>query len=71
MYRSDDLAGAAQEWASTCKFGHSGVSGENVAAGTSDFTETKAVSAWMAEQSKYTLLLTKLITNMLLSGSGV
>lgn len=47
------LASAAQDWASTCKFGHSGVAGENVAAGTGAFTEAEAVSLWMDEQKEY------------------
>ncbi|KZT22019.1 PR-1-like protein [Neolentinus lepideus HHB14362 ss-1] len=54
---SDDLANAAQSWANGCKFQHSGGSlgpyGENLAAGTGDFTIADAIGAWVNEASSY------------------
>jgi len=50
---SNTLATAAQTWANTCQFKHSGASGENVAAGTGAFTAGEAVQLWMNEASSY------------------
>ena len=49
----DTLAAAAQKWANNCVFQHSGGSlgpyGENLAAGTGDFTIAQALNAWATE----------------------
>jgi len=49
----DTLAAAAQKWANNCKFQHSGGSlgpyGENLAAGTGDFTIAQGLNAWASE----------------------
>lgn len=56
---SDELAAAAQQWANGCNFEHSGGSlgafGENLAAGTGDFSVPAAVSVWAEEACMYTL----------------
>ncbi|KII93493.1 hypothetical protein PLICRDRAFT_35714 [Plicaturopsis crispa FD-325 SS-3] len=54
---SDELASAAQSWANGCKFQHSGGSlgpyGENLAAGTGDYTIAAAVKSWTDESTSY------------------
>ncbi|KAJ6559795.1 CAP domain-containing protein [Mycena capillaripes] len=54
---SDDLAAKAQQWANGCVFQHSGGTlgpfGENLAAGTGDFTIPAAIKAWTDEVSEY------------------
>lgn len=54
---SDDLASAAQSWANGCVFQHSGGSlgpyGENLAAGSGDYTIADAIGDWNAEESSY------------------
>ncbi|KIJ68256.1 hypothetical protein HYDPIDRAFT_24553 [Hydnomerulius pinastri MD-312] len=54
---NDTLANAAQQWANGCVFEHSGGSlgpyGENLAAGTGDYTISNAVGDWNAESSSY------------------
>ncbi|KAG5654737.1 hypothetical protein H0H81_003745 [Sphagnurus paluster] len=54
---SDDLASKAQQWANGCLFQHSGGIfgriGENLAAGTGDYTIQTAVKAWTDEVSEY------------------
>jgi len=54
---SDDLAAKAQQWANGCVFQHSGGSlgpyGENLAAGTGDYTSQDAVNDWVSEASQY------------------
>ncbi|KAJ7927651.1 PR-1-like protein [Mycena leptocephala] len=54
---SDDAAAKAQQWANGCVFQHSagtlGPFGENLAAGTGDFTIQDAINAWTSEASQY------------------
>ncbi|KAJ7154736.1 CAP domain-containing protein, partial [Mycena filopes] len=54
---SNDAAGKAQQWADECKNVHSGGTlgplGENLAAGTGNFSITDAVKAWTDEVSEY------------------
>jgi len=54
---SSDAANKAQEWANNCQFVHSGGTlgsfGENLAAGTGDYTIPAAVKAWTDEASQY------------------
>ncbi|KAF8267771.1 CAP domain-containing protein [Lactarius quietus] len=51
---SDDLSNTAQQWADGCVFKHSdGQYGENLAAGTGDYTIADAVGDWAAEVSQY------------------
>jgi hypothetical protein len=54
---SADAASKAQEWASQCNFVHSqgqlGDFGENLAAGTGDYTIPMAVKDWTDEASQY------------------
>ncbi|THH21481.1 hypothetical protein EW146_g94 [Bondarzewia mesenterica] len=54
---SNDLAAAAQTWADKCIFEHSGGSlgpyGENLAAGTGDYSIANAVKDWTDEVSQY------------------
>jgi len=54
---SNELATAAETWADKCKFGHSdgslGNFGENIAAGTGDFTFEGAFNMWVAEEPDY------------------
>ncbi|EGN98598.1 hypothetical protein SERLA73DRAFT_122502 [Serpula lacrymans var. lacrymans S7.3] len=51
------LATAAQTWANGCVFQHSGGTlgpyGENLAAGTGNFTIADGIGAWTAEASQY------------------
>jgi len=54
---SDDLAAVAQEWADGCVFEHSdgilGPYGENLAAGTGNFTIPACIGLWVEEASEY------------------
>ncbi|KAN0128370.1 CAP domain containing protein [Lactarius tabidus] len=54
---SDDLSSKAQQWANGCVFKHSGGTlgafGENLAAGTGNYTITNAVDDWVSEASQY------------------
>ncbi|CAE6473636.1 unnamed protein product [Rhizoctonia solani] len=54
---SDELAAAAQSWANNCVFEHSGGSlgpyGENLAAGSGDYSADSGVEAWVNEASQY------------------
>jgi len=54
---SDQLEGFAQEWANNCQFMHSGgrfgAVGENIAAGTGDYTIPDMVGDWVSEVSSY------------------
>jgi pathogenesis-related protein 1 len=51
---SDDLANTAKNWASGCVFKHSGgIYGENLAAGTGDYTITDGINGWTSESSQY------------------
>ncbi|KAJ6575632.1 CAP domain-containing protein [Mycena vulgaris] len=54
---SDNAAAKAQQWANGCVFKHSGGTlgpfGENLAAGTGDFSIAAAVKAWTDEVSEY------------------
>lgn len=54
---SDDLAAVAQRWASNCVFQHSGGSlgpyGENLAAGSGDYSPGSGVEAWVNEAPEY------------------
>ncbi|KAH7345340.1 CAP domain-containing protein [Rhizoctonia solani] len=54
---SDELATAAQSWANNCVFEHSGGSlgpyGENLAAGSGDYSASSGVEAWVNEASQY------------------
>ncbi|KAF8271341.1 CAP domain-containing protein [Lactarius quietus] len=51
---SDDLSTTAQNWANGCVFKHSGgPDGENLAAGTGNYSITDAVGDWAAEVSQY------------------
>ena len=54
---SDNLESVAQSWANGCVFEHSDSQyGENLAAGTGDFTIASAVGLWAAEACKAMLL---------------
>lgn len=56
---SEDLAQKARLWASDCNFAHSNGTllsipyGENMAAGTDDFSATSAVNAFLEEGGKF------------------
>ncbi|KAF8605203.1 PR-1-like protein [Ceratobasidium sp. AG-I] len=54
---SDDLAAAAQRWANNCVFEHSGGSlgpyGENLAAGSGEYSPGSGVKAWVNEAPEY------------------
>lgn len=51
---SDTLASVAQNWANGCVFEHSGSQyGENLAAGTGDYTIPSAMQLWADEASSY------------------
>lgn len=54
---SNELEGFAQEWANNCQFMHSGGKfgrvGENLAAGTGDYSIPQMVGDWVAEVSSY------------------
>ncbi|KDQ16646.1 hypothetical protein BOTBODRAFT_236799 [Botryobasidium botryosum FD-172 SS1] len=52
---SNSLAASAQAWANRCQFQHSGTQGvgENLAAGTGNFTPAGAIKAWTDEASQY------------------
>lgn len=54
---SDDLSAKAQQWANGCVFQHSmgalGPYGENLAAGTGNYTITDAVNDWVSEAPQY------------------
>ncbi|KAF5365262.1 hypothetical protein D9758_005375 [Tetrapyrgos nigripes] len=54
---NDTLAAAAQTWSNKCVFEHShgllGAFGENLAAGTGDYTIQQAAKAWADESSQY------------------
>ncbi|CAG7853373.1 SubName: Full=Uncharacterized protein {ECO:0000313/EMBL:CCA77816.1} [Serendipita indica DSM 11827] len=54
---SDELAGFAQEWANNCQFQHSqgkfGRVGENLAAGTGQYSIEDMVGDWVAEVTDY------------------
>lgn len=50
----NELALKAQEWANRCVMEHSGGDfGENLAAGTGDYSIRDAVNAWTSESTKY------------------
>ncbi|KAF5335844.1 hypothetical protein D9758_016702 [Tetrapyrgos nigripes] len=50
-----DIAAGVQDYANKCVFQHSGTNGvgENLAAGSGDFTMQNAMDSWMNEASKY------------------
>ncbi|KAK7462263.1 hypothetical protein VKT23_007864 [Stygiomarasmius scandens] len=50
-----NILGQVQDHANKCVFEHSGDSGvgENIAAGTGDFTMANAMDSWMSEASQY------------------
>ncbi|PAV21161.1 PR-1 [Pyrrhoderma noxium] len=51
---SDNLASVAQNWANRCVFKHSGSKyGENLAAGSGDFSIPAAIKLWADEASSY------------------
>jgi Alpha-L-arabinofuranosidase B (ABFB) domain/Cysteine-rich secretory protein family len=50
---SADLATGAQQWASGCKYGHSGTSGENIAWSRPTLSPTKPVDSWYSEIGQY------------------
>ncbi|QRV90690.1 cysteine-rich Secretory family protein [Ceratobasidium sp. AG-Ba] len=54
---SDELASAAQKWANGCVFQHSGGKvgpyGENLAAGSGDYSPGSGVQAWVNEAPEY------------------
>jgi uncharacterized protein YkwD len=54
---NEDLATAANDWASRCAFEHSGGQvgdfGENLAAGTGSYTVTDGITAWTDEAKDY------------------
>jgi len=54
---NDTLASAAQEWANKCVFQHSlgalGPFGENLAAGSGDFSVASGIQLWLDEASQY------------------
>ncbi|KAG9088073.1 hypothetical protein FS749_002447 [Ceratobasidium sp. UAMH 11750] len=54
---SDELAAAAQKWANGCVFEHSGGKlgpyGENLAAGSGDYSPASGVKAWVDEAPEY------------------
>ncbi|EJT97855.1 PR-1-like protein [Dacryopinax primogenitus] len=54
---NNTLASAAQEWANKCVFQHSmgtlGPYGENLAAGSGDFTPGQGIQLWLDEASQY------------------
>ncbi|KAG9087399.1 kinesin motor protein cin8 [Ceratobasidium sp. 370] len=54
---SDELAAAAQRWANGCVFEHSGGKlgpyGENLAAGSGDYSPQSGVKAWVDEAPEY------------------
>ncbi|KAG8699844.1 hypothetical protein FRC08_005074 [Ceratobasidium sp. 394] len=54
---SDELAAAAQKWANGCVFEHSGGKlgpyGENLAAGSGDYSPQSGVKAWVDEAPEY------------------
>jgi Alpha-L-arabinofuranosidase B (ABFB) domain/Cysteine-rich secretory protein family len=50
---SAQLASGAQQWASGCKYGHSGTSGENIAWSRPTLSPTKPVDSWYSEIGQY------------------
>jgi pathogenesis-related protein 1 len=50
---SAELAASAQQWASGCKYGHSGTSGENIAWSRPTLSPTKPVDSWYSEITQY------------------
>ncbi|KDQ16642.1 hypothetical protein BOTBODRAFT_84364, partial [Botryobasidium botryosum FD-172 SS1] len=52
---SNSLATSAQAWANRCQFRHSGTKGvgENLAAGTGNYTPANAIKSWTDESSQY------------------